>query len=146
LPESPGPANLLSYFLFLLSGKLITHRNSFNVQSIWIDTDTSTGANTNWRGTSGCTLAGIGSQRIKPTRILVLPAVSGTAIAAETITVTDPQSFTVLLAIPIVLPAASEPFDIVQILLEQTATVWRDFVVTGLSTATKAALQIWYRT
>jgi hypothetical protein len=26
-------------------------------------------------------------------------------------------------------------------LLEQTATLWRDFVVTGLSTATKAALQ-----
>jgi hypothetical protein len=77
---------------------------------------------------------------------LCFPAVSGTAIAAGTITVTDPQFFTVLLAIPIVLPAASEPFDIVQILLEQTATVWRDVVVTGLSTATKAALQIWYRT
>ena len=116
--------------------------NSFNVQPIWIDTDTSTGANTNWRGTSGCTLAGIGSHGIKPTRILVLPAVS----AAGTISVTDPQSSTVLLILPIVLPAASEPFDIVQILLEQTATLWRDFVVTGLSTATKAALQIWYRT
>jgi hypothetical protein len=51
-----------------------------------------------------------------------------------------------LLAIPIVLPATSEPFDIVQILLEHTATLWQDFVVTGLSTATKAALQIWYRT
>jgi hypothetical protein len=65
-------------------------------------------------------------------------------IAAGTITVTDPQSSTVLLTLPIVLPAASEPFDIVQILLAQTATLWRDFVVTGLSTATKAALQIWY--
>jgi len=53
---------------------------------------------------------------------------------------------TVLLAIPLVLPTASEPFDIVQILLEQTSTLWRDFVVAGLSTATKAALQIWYRT
>ena len=81
-----------------------------------------------------------------PPASLCFPAVSGTAIAAGTITVTDPQFFTVLLAIPIVLPAASEPFDIVQILLEQTATVWRDVVVTGLSTATKAALQIWYRT
>jgi hypothetical protein len=120
--------------------------NSFNVQPIWIDTDTSTGANTNWRGTSGCTLAGIGSHGIKPTRILVLPAATGTAIAAGTITVTDPQSSTVLLTIPIVLPAASEPFSIVQILLEQTATLWRDFVVTGLSTSTKAALQMWYRT
>jgi hypothetical protein len=35
-----------------------------------------------------------------------------------------------------------KPFEIVQILLEQTATLWRDFVVTGLSTATEAALQI----
>jgi hypothetical protein len=120
--------------------------NSFNVQPIWLDTDTSTAANTNWRGSSGCTLAGIGSRGIKPTRILVVPAATGTAIAAGTIVVTDPQSSTALLTLPIVLPAASEPFDIVQILLEQTATLWRDFVVTGLSTATKAALQIWYRT
>jgi hypothetical protein len=77
---------------------------------------------------------------------MVLPAVSGTAITAGTITVTDPQSSTMLLAIPIMLPSASEPFEILQILLEQTATLWRDFVVTGLSTSTKAGLQIWYRT
>src|SRR5580700_7376111 len=112
--------------------------NLFNNMPVWLDTDTSTGANTNWRGTSGCTLAGIGSHGIKPTRILVLPAATGTAIAAGTITVSDPQSSTVLLAIPIVLPSASEPFEILQILLEQTATLWRDFVVTGLSTATKS--------
>jgi hypothetical protein len=119
--------------------------NLFNNMPVWIDSDTSTGANTNWRGSSGCTLAGIGSHGIKPTRILVLPAVSGTAIAAGTITITDPQSSTVLLAIPIVLPVASEPFEMLQILLEQTATLWRDFVVSGLSTSTKAALQMWYR-
>jgi hypothetical protein len=120
--------------------------NLFNNLPVWIDTDTSTSANTNWRGSAGCTLAGIGNHGIKPTRIMVLPAVSGTAITAGTITVTDPQSSTMLLAIPIVLPSASEPFEILQILLEQTATPWRDFVVTGLSTSTKAALQIWYRT
>jgi hypothetical protein len=119
--------------------------NSFNVLPVWIDIDTSTAGNTNWRGTSGCTLAGIGSHGIKPTRIMIVPAATGTAIAAGTITVTDPQSSTVLLNIPIVLPAASEPFDIVQILLEHTSTLWRDFVVTGLSTAIKTALQIWYR-
>jgi hypothetical protein len=120
--------------------------NLFNNMPVWIETDTSTAGNTNWRGSSGCTLAGVGNRGIKPTRFLVLPAVSGAAIAAGTIVVTDPQSSTVLLTLPIVLPSASEPFDIVQILLEQTATLWRDFVVTGLSTATKAALQIWYRT
>lgn len=120
--------------------------NSFNVLPVWLDTDTSTAANTNWRGSSGCTLAGIGSHGIKPTRIMIVPALTGTAIAAGTITVTDPQSSTVLLNIPIVLPAASEPFDILQILLDEAPTLWRDFVVTGLSTATKAALQIWYRT
>jgi hypothetical protein len=85
--------------------------NSFNVSPIWLDTDTSTAANTNWRGTSGCTLAGVGSRGIKPTRIMVLPAVSVTAITAGLITISDPQSSTVLLAIPIVLPAAAEPFD-----------------------------------
>ena len=119
--------------------------NSFNALPLWLDTDTSTGANTNWRGSSGCTLAGVGNRGIKPTRIMVLPAATGTAIAAGMITVTDPQSSTILLAIPIVLPAASEPFDIIQILLDQTSTLWRDFVVAGLST-TKAALHIWYRT
>jgi hypothetical protein len=95
--------------------------NSFNTQPIWLDIDTSTAANTNWRGTSGCTLAGIGSHGIKPTRTLIVPAATGVAIAAGTITLSDPQSATVLLAVPIVLPAASEPFDILQILLEQTA-------------------------
>jgi hypothetical protein len=119
--------------------------NSFTTQPVWLDTDTSVGANTNSRGTSGCTLAGIGNHGIKPTRILVLPAATGTAIAAGTITISDPQSSTTLLLIPVVLPSASEPFEILQILLDQTPTLWRDFVVTGLSTATKAALQIWYR-
>jgi hypothetical protein len=69
---------------------------------------------------------------------MVVPAATGTAIAAGTIVVSDPQSSTALLTLAIVLPTASEPFDIVQILLEQTATLWRDFVVTGLSTATKS--------
>jgi hypothetical protein len=120
--------------------------NLFNNQPVLLDTDTSTAGNTNWRGSSGCTLAGVGSRGIKPTVIMVVPAVTGTAVAAGTIVVSDPQSSTVLLNIPIVAPAASEPFDIIQILLDQTAIIWRDFVVTGLSATTKAALQIWYRT
>jgi hypothetical protein len=36
--------------------------NSLNVQPIWLDTDTSTVANTNWHGSSGCTLAGVRSK------------------------------------------------------------------------------------
>jgi hypothetical protein len=75
----------------------------------------------------------------------VFPAATSTAIAAGTIVVSDPVSATVLLTIPIVTPAATEPFGITAILLDQTATLWRDFIVTGLSSATKAALQIWYR-
>ena len=74
------------------------------------------------------------------------PVAPGRAARAGTIVVSDPQSSTALLTLPIVLPAASEPFDILQILLDEGPTLWRDFVVTGLSTATKAALQIWYRT
>jgi hypothetical protein len=73
-----------------------------------------------------------------------LASAPGTPIAAGTITVTDPQSSTVLPSIPIVLPSATEPFEIVH---WRTPTPWRDFVVTGLLTSTKAAaLQIWYRT
>jgi hypothetical protein len=120
--------------------------NSFNTQPIWLDTDTSTGANSNWRGTSGCTLAGIGSHGIKPTRILILPAATGTSVVAGTIVVSDPASSTALLTIPIVTPAATEPFDLIVISLDQSGSLWRDFVVTGLSSATKAALQVWYRT
>jgi len=59
--------------------------------------------------------------------------------------VSGPQSSMALLTIPVVLPAAAEPFDIVQILLEHSSALWRDFIVVEL-TATKAALQIWYRT
>jgi len=89
--------------------------NSFNTMPAWFDTDTSTAGNSNWRGTSGCTLAGIGSRGIKPTRILVMPAAAGTAVVTGTIVVTDPQSSTALLTIPIVAPAATEPFGVIQI-------------------------------
>ena len=119
--------------------------NTFNSMPVWLDTDTSTGAGTNWRGTSGCTLAGIGNRGIKPTRILIVPAANGTAVVAGTIVVTDPQSSTALLTIPIVTPAATEPFELIVISLDQSGALWRDFVVTGRSSATKAALQLWYR-
>lgn len=122
--------------------------NSFNTMPLWLDTDTSTGGNTNWRGSSGCTLAGIKTMGIKPYRILVVPAAAGTAVATGTISVQDPQtnpSTQGLLTIPIVTPAAADPFIPIEILLDQASPLWRDFVVTGL-TATKAALQIWYRT
>jgi hypothetical protein len=123
--------------------------NSFNTQPLWFDTDTSTGANTNWRGSSGCTLGGIGKMGIKPTRILVVPATAGAAVVSGTILVADPQTSPAttggLLSIPIVAPAATEPFVPFYIPLDQTSDLWRDFVITGL-TATKVALQIWYRT
>src|SRR5258708_1508919 len=67
--------------------------NSFNALPVWLDTDTSTGANTNWRGSSGCTLAGIGNRGIKPTRLMMLPANTGVAIAAGTITVLTGPGF-----------------------------------------------------
>jgi len=123
--------------------------NSFNTQPLWFDTDTSTASNTNWRGSSGCTLAGIKKMGIRPTRILVLPAAAGSAVSTGTILVTDPQTSPSttggLLSIPIVAPAASEPFEPFYIPLDQTSDLWRDFVITGL-TATGAALQISYRT
>jgi hypothetical protein len=121
--------------------------NSFSTMPIWLDTDTSSGQNTNWRGSSGCTLAGIGKMGIKPTRILVVPSAAASAVLTGTISVLDPQTNPAtqgLLTIPIVTPAATEPFIPIEIWFDQTASLWRDFVVTGL-TATKAAVQIWYR-
>jgi hypothetical protein len=46
----------------------LDQKRSFNAVPIWLDTDTSTSANTNWRGSSGCTPSGIGSRGFKPTR------------------------------------------------------------------------------
>jgi hypothetical protein len=54
--------------------------NSFNAAPIFLDTNTSTGGNTNWRGSSGCTLAGISKMGIKPTRILVVPSAAANAV------------------------------------------------------------------
>jgi len=123
--------------------------NSFNTMPAWFDTDTSVAGNTNWRGSSGCTLAGVGKMGIRPTRILVVPATAGAAVVSGTVLVADPQTSPAttggLLSIPIVAPAATEPFVPFYIPLDQTSDLWRDFVITGL-TATKVALQIWYRT
>jgi hypothetical protein len=85
---------------------------------------------------------------IKPTRILVIAATAGAAVATGSISVQDPQTSPAtqgLLTIPIVAPVAGEPFIPFEIWLDQTSDLRRDFVVTGL-TATKIALQIWYRT
>lgn len=122
--------------------------NNFVGMPVWLDTDTSTGANTNWRGSSGCTLAGIGKMGIKPTRILIVPAAAAAAVTTGTISVKDPQTSPAgqgLFTFPVVAPVVGEPFIPVEIWLDQTAALWRDFVVTGL-TATATALQIWYRT
>jgi hypothetical protein len=123
--------------------------NSFNTMPAWFDTDTSAAGNTNWRGSSGSTLAGVGKMGIRPTRILVVPATAGAAVVSGTVLVADPQTSPAttggLLSIPIVAPAATEPFVPFYIPLDQTSDLWRDFVITGL-TATKVALQIWYRT
>ena len=137
LDVTAGTGSSITSKLLIPSGKRTVLGANANQSGTCAKKETRTGANTNWRGSSGCTLADIRNQGIQPTRILVLPAVSGTAIAAGTVTITDAQFSIVLLAIPIVLPAASELFGITLILLEQTATLWRDFVVTGLSTATK---------
>jgi hypothetical protein len=121
--------------------------NSFNTLPVWLDTDTSTGGNTNWRGSSGCTLSGIGKLGIKPYKILITPAVAAAAVVTGTISVQDPQTNPPtqgLLTVPIVTPAATEPFAPIELDLSNASPLWRDFVVTGL-TATKCALQIWYR-
>jgi hypothetical protein len=115
---------------------------------LWLDTDTSAGGNTNWRGSSGCTLAGIKTMGVKPTRILIVPSAAANAVVTGTISVQDPQTSPAtqgLFTFPVVAPVAGEPFIPIELWLDNTSALWRDFVVTGL-TATKTALQIWYRT
>lgn len=112
--------------------------NVFTVMPIYIDTDTTTGAGTNWRGASGGQLLSANVKGIMPSKVVIAAAAGGVATVAGTVVINDPQqSSGNLLSIPIIAAQAS-PIEI-----DVRGALWRDFIVTGV-TAAKVALQIYY--
>jgi hypothetical protein len=131
--------------------------NIFTQNPIYLDTDTTTGAGTNWRGTNGGAQLNPGNLPataqqfsgpvsrqwgIKPWLVVVSQADGTVPTVIGNILVTDPQTTGgagQLLKFPVV-SATQLPV----ILDDGFSTLWRDFVVTGL-TATKTSIQIFYR-
>jgi hypothetical protein len=131
--------------------------NIFTQNPIFLDTDTTTGAGTNWRGANGGAQLNPGNLPttlqqtsgavsrmwgIRPTLIILEQAAAAVATVAGDITITDPQtSGLILLKIPVI-GVTQAPI----VLREEDLgnNLWRDFIVTGL-TATKTSLQIYYR-
>lgn len=115
--------------------------NVFTSNPIYLDTDTTTGAGTNWRGANGGTLLSANVKGIIPGLIIFQAAAPGTSLpAVGTVTITDPQSSVVLLTLTV--DSTTElP---ITIDMARGGSLWRDFIVTGL-TATNMSLQIFYR-
>lgn len=132
--------------------------NIFIQNPIFIDTDTTTGAGTNWRGANGGAQLNPGNLPsnlqqtsgpvsrmwgIRPVMIIIEQAAGAVSTVAGDIVITDPQSTSggQLLKIPIV-GTTQAPIIINQERLG--SNLWRDFIVTGVS-ATKTSIQIFYR-
>jgi hypothetical protein len=131
--------------------------NIFTQNPVFIDTDTTTGAGTNWRGASGGAqlnpgnlpsniqqTSGVVTRQwgIRPVMIIVEQAAGAVATVAGDIVITDPQTTGgggQLLKIPII---GTTQTPIVITVFPQP--LWRDFIVTGVS-ATKTSLQIFYK-
>lgn len=131
--------------------------NIYIQNPIYLDTDTTTGAGTNWKGanaggllnpgnlptnlqqTSGAVSRTLG---IKPWMIIIQQAAAAVATVVGDIVVSDPATT----------GGAGQLFKFPVISTTQTpivitsgfAQLWRDFIVTGL-TATKVSLQIFYK-
>lgn len=131
--------------------------NIYIQNPIYLDTDTTTGAGTNWKGANAGGLLNPGNLPtnlqqtsgpvsrtlgIKPWMIIIQSAAGGTPTVAGSIVVTDPQTT----------GGAGQLFKFSVITTTQTpvvitsgfAQLWRDFVVTGL-TATACSIQIFYK-
>lgn len=114
--------------------------NVFTAMPIYIDTDTTTGAGTNWRGANGGKLLSANIKGIMPYSVVVGAAAGGVATVAGTIVINDPQQSTGnLLQIPILAGESG------RIIIPIQGAIWRDFIVTGV-TATKTSVQIYYNT
>jgi len=117
--------------------------NNFAIYPMYLDTDTTVVANTNWRGSSGGLIQGAFTKGIIPTKIILTEAASGTAVVAGTVVVSDPQSSTELWSFTVQTAGAVTSLPLV-FDLTWGSSLWRDFIVTGLG-ATKCALQVYYK-
>lgn len=131
--------------------------NIFTQQPIYLDTDTTTGAGTNWRGANGGAQLNPGNLPsnlqqgavavsrmwgIKPWMIKIAQADAAVATVAGNVVFTDPQTTGgsgQLFKFPVI--TTTQP---IIILTSGFASLWRDFIVTGL-TATKVAIEIYYK-
>jgi hypothetical protein len=118
--------------------------NQFNANPIYIDTDTTVGGNTNWKGSSGGSkyTGGVG---IVPYSIVTVPLTGSTAgqITINMVNSTGGGTGPVLFAC--VVPTASSTAAVSQTFhLDGDGAAWKDFIVTGC-TATTTAILIYYR-
>jgi hypothetical protein len=118
--------------------------NNFNANPIYMDTDTTVGGNTNWKGTSGGSsyTGGIG---IRPYSIVTIPLSGSTAglivinMINSTGGGTGPKLFEIAVPTAASTAATSQSYHI-----DGDGVAWKDFIVTGL-TATGVAILIYYR-
>jgi hypothetical protein len=118
--------------------------NVFSSNPVYIDTDTTVGGNTNWKGSSGGSkyTGGIG---IRPIQIILTPlgATTATEIVINEVKSVGGATGAVLFAVQFPTATATAAVSL-QFNLEQTASGWHDFIVTGV-TAAGIAMTIYYR-
>lgn len=112
--------------------------NVFSSNPVYLDTDTTTAGNTNWKGSSGgkSYTGGIG---IRPEKIVMI---SNGTVAAGTVVINEVTSGGTGAALFKVNVPSS--FTFAEFDLVGTSAGWHDFIVTGL-TATVTAMEIYYR-
>ena len=114
--------------------------NVFSSNPIYIDTDTTVGAGTNWKGASGgkAFTGGIG---IRPVMIVVTPLATAFANVLIKINQVKSDGTTGVVLWQIVPLVGSSPMEFD---FEGAPPGWSDFIVTGV-TAAGAVLEIYYR-
>jgi len=114
--------------------------NNFTANPIFLDTDTTVGAGTNWRGASGGSkyVGGIG---IRPMAIVLTPAATaftgGVVIKINEVTSTGSTGVVLWQSVPL---AATPPTEFIF----NAPPGWHDWIITGL-TSGAAVAEIYYR-
>src|SRR5579872_6893892 len=109
--------------------------NVFSQNPVYIDTDTTTGAGTNWRGTSGGSQF-VGKIGLRPEKIIVTPLGATTAGSVTINEInstgggTGPVLFKTYVPNATATAATAQEFDLVG-----TSASWHDFIVTGATAA-----------
>jgi hypothetical protein len=117
--------------------------NVFTSNPVYIDTDTTVGAGTNWRGANGgaSRTGGIG---IRPVQIIVT-ALGATTAGTITINLVNSGGTTGAAVFKVQIPTlgatASQAY---QFTTQLSGVGWHDFIVTGV-TATGTAIEIDYK-